>query len=145
MTAENRDGAKVMPMGRPFAAGVSGNPGGRPPGLARLVREATGDGVDIIAFFTLVSRGVKPEGWPDAEKLTADHMIRANEWLADRGFGKAPLIVVNDPDASDEYVRTLTLEELREARHALDDMRGAIGQAPAAIPVGSSVMPEDVG
>jgi hypothetical protein len=145
MAAENREGTKVMPMGRPFAPGVSGNPGGRPPGLARLAREATGDGADIVGFFVLVSRGVKPEGWPDAEKLTADHMIHANEWLADRGFGKAPLIVVNDPDASDEYVRTLTLEELREARHALDDMRGAIEQAPAAIPASSTLLVEDDG
>ncbi len=140
--AQNNERAVV---GRPFAPGVSGNPGGRPPGLARLAREATGDGADIVGFFVLVSRGVKPEGWPDAEKLTADHMIHANEWLADRGFGKAPLVVVNDSDTSDEYVRTLTLEELREALHALDDMRRAIGQAPAAIPVGSTVMPEDAG
>jgi hypothetical protein len=30
-------------VGRPFAKGVSGNPGGRPRGLARYVRELVGD------------------------------------------------------------------------------------------------------
>ena len=85
MEANARHNDKAV-VGRPFAPGVSGNPGGRPPGRARLAREATGDGVDVVGFFTLVSHRVKPDGWPEAEKLTADHMIRANEWLADRGY-----------------------------------------------------------
>ena len=90
MEANARHNDKAV-VGRPFAPGVSGNPGGRPPGRARLAREATGDGVDVVGFFTLVSHRVKPDGWPEAEKLTADHMIRANEWLADRGFAFRPL------------------------------------------------------
>jgi hypothetical protein len=105
-------------VGRPWPAGVSGNPGGRPPGLAKLAREVTFDGVDIVAFFTLVSHGEKPQGWPDAEKLTPEHMIRANEWLADRGLGKATQIIdaTSETDARDgalQAVRRMSIEELR--------------------------------
>ena len=40
-------------IGRPFAKGVSGNPGGRPKGLARYVRELVGDDGRRIADFML--------------------------------------------------------------------------------------------
>lgn len=43
--AENSvDAPPSRVVGRPFAPGVSGNPGGRPRGLARYVRELVGDG-----------------------------------------------------------------------------------------------------
>ena len=103
---------------RPFTPGVSGNPGGRPPGLARLAREATGNGVDIIAFFTLVSRGVKPEGWPDGERLSADHMIDANRWLADRGWGRSPITIVTE-EATTNPLDAIPYEQLAALREAM--------------------------
>ena len=43
--------------GRGFPPGQSGNPGGRPKGLATLAREAVGDGRDLVAFYLAVLKG----------------------------------------------------------------------------------------
>ena len=127
-TADAQSSARTV-VGRPFQPGSSGNPGGRPPGLARLAREATGDGVDVVGFFTLVSRGTKPEGWPDGEKLTADHMIDANRWLADRGWGKAALQI-------EGWIESVTITDILARARALER---------DAIDAESRFIPEDAG
>ena len=67
--------------GRGFMPGESGNPGGRPKGLARRVRELVGEDGHAIAeyMFSVLS---------DETQRTADRM-EAGKWLADRGFGRA--------------------------------------------------------
>ena len=60
----------------------------------------------------MVSRGEKPLGWPGSEKLTPVHMIHANEWLTDRGFGKAPLVIAPEPEGGTSGLRTYSLEQL---------------------------------
>ena len=65
---------------RPFAPGQSGNPGGQSRGLARLVREQTKDGAELVAFMLGVLRG---------RKQPLRLRMEAAAWLADRGFGKA--------------------------------------------------------
>ena len=84
MAAENR-GETAAPLalvrGRPFAPGNSANPGGRPKGLASLVREQTNDGAELVAFMLSVLRGRK--------KAPLRLRMEAAAWLADRGFGKA--------------------------------------------------------
>jgi hypothetical protein len=71
-------GASVV--GRPFPRGVSGNPGGRPKGLARYVRELVGnDGRRIADFMLRVL---------DDETERTETRMQAAQWLADRGFGK---------------------------------------------------------
>jgi hypothetical protein len=67
--------------GKGFTPGVSGNPGGRPKGLSRRVRELVGDDGRAIAEFMF---GVLS----DETQRTADRM-EAAKWLADRGFGRA--------------------------------------------------------
>jgi Family of unknown function (DUF5681) len=65
--------------GRPFAPGVSGNPGGRPKGLVRRIHEETGDGAELVDYMLSVFR--------DGHESTKSR-VQAATWLADRGFGK---------------------------------------------------------
>jgi hypothetical protein len=66
--------------GAGFLPGTSGNPGGRPKGLSRRVRELVGDDGEVIAVYMLsVMR--------DEKARTADR-LEAAKWLADRGFGR---------------------------------------------------------
>ena len=67
--------------GRGFMPGRSGNPGGRPKGLARRVRELVGDDGELILQFMVGVLG-------DESARMIDR-LEAAKWLADRGFGKA--------------------------------------------------------
>jgi hypothetical protein len=72
--------------GRGFSRGTSGNPGGRPKGLARRVREAVGnDGKQIAEFLLSVMN--------DPRQRTRDR-LEAARLLADRGWGK-PVVSVD--------------------------------------------------
>ena len=82
-TSENSiETARVV--GKPFPKGVSGNPGGRPRGLAAYVRESTGNGQDMVDLMTSIMRGETIDG--TAPRIR-DRMDAAS-WLADRAFGK---------------------------------------------------------
>jgi hypothetical protein len=63
-----------------FKPGQTGNPGGRPRGLAELVRQETKDGAELVAFMLRILRG---------RKQPTRYRLEAAAWLADRGFGKA--------------------------------------------------------
>ena len=94
--------------------GVSGNPGGRPRGLSRRVRELVGDdGHEIAEYMFSVMT--------DQRARNADR-IDAAKWLADRGFGKAPLIVsagVTAEHLLQDYFSKLSLEDLEAMRAIL--------------------------
>src|SRR5262245_25503988 len=67
--------------GAGFLPGRSGNPGGRPRGLSRRVRELVGDSGEAIAAFMF-------ELMNDKKARNADR-IEAAKWLGDRGFGRS--------------------------------------------------------
>ena len=71
-------------VGKPFLKGVSGNPGGRPRGLAAYVRESTGNGQEMVDLMTSIMRGETIDG---IAPRIRDRMDAAS-WLADRAFGK---------------------------------------------------------
>jgi hypothetical protein len=60
MAVESNAGTTPRPggaTGEGFVPGQSGNPGGRPRGLARMVHEAVSDGADVVALMTAVLKG----------------------------------------------------------------------------------------
>ena len=81
MEIENKPLSIPRPRGNPaWLPGVSGNPGGRPKGLAELVRAETRDGAEVVEFMLRILRG---------KRQPMRLRMEAAAWLADRGFGKA--------------------------------------------------------
>jgi hypothetical protein len=78
---ENKPVSISRGRGNPgWLPGVSGNPGGRPKGLAELVKAETRDGAELIDFYLRVLRG---------KRQPMRYRLEAAARLADRGFGKA--------------------------------------------------------
>jgi hypothetical protein len=108
------------------------NPGGvngRNREIQERIRRAVREGADLVEFFFELKRGYVTEtdknGKRTQRRLTAKELkyrIRAAEWLADRGFGRAPLVVESTHE--DHQFRTLTLRasqaELDELERLLD-------------------------
>ena len=84
--AENSDGT-VRRIGRPFEPGQSGHPGGRPKGLAKAVRDASGgDPTMLVEGLLAIARG---EGvGANAKPPRPADQIRAYELLLAYGWGK---------------------------------------------------------
>jgi hypothetical protein len=83
------------PVGRPFAKGQSGNPGGRTPGFGKRIRKLTEDGAELVDIALSVARGelkVEAPYGKDAFMVSVapscKERMDAVRWLADRGFGK---------------------------------------------------------
>jgi hypothetical protein len=101
--------------GRGFRPGESGNPGGRPRGLARVTREVVGDDGEAIAHFWL-------EVMNDRDQKMRDR-LDASRLLAERGWGKPTLVVDTAPDepANDERLQEAARglrEELERLHHS---------------------------
>lgn len=114
-----------------FKKNQSGNPGGRPKGLAAFVRELTSDNQEQAKFMHRVAHSLDlrpPKG--GRVDATLDQVMEAHKWLADRGSGKA----VNRVSIHEEEVDPLegfSSEQLRElALREIDEE--AVEDAPPA-------------
>jgi hypothetical protein len=91
---ENNGGSTGGVTGRGFVKGRSGNPGGRPKGLARKVREVLGDdgGDALVCFWVAVMRGeltsTNDAGEEVVERVELRDRIAVSKLLAERGWGK---------------------------------------------------------
>ena len=104
MSDQNGDGphktaAVLPPPGRPFAPGYDArrNGGRRPRGLAALVRQAVGDGQDLVRFFRAIFAG-DSAAIGERRRISLRDRMLAGEWFAARGWDRAP-VVVELPDA----------------------------------------------
>jgi len=96
---EERENTQLtrLPDGK-FVKGFTANKGGRPKGLAALVREQTDDGKELVRLMWEIAQGTLfvtdtyydatgKERKVDKEPSHRDREA-AIEWLADRGWGK---------------------------------------------------------
>jgi hypothetical protein len=102
--AQNSSGSAGK-VGRPFHPGQSGNPGGRPKGLARATRELVGDdGMKLAAFWLSIM--------DDPMRRDSDR-LEASRLLADRGWGKAASFEPVEGDPLDLAALEGAAEEFR--------------------------------
>jgi hypothetical protein len=103
------------PVEHRFKPGQSGNPGGRPRGLARKVREVLGDddGEALARFWAAIMSGyvvnIDPEtGARSHVKVEMADRISVSKLLAERGWGKPPAYA---PIEDDDPLGTTIREE----------------------------------
>jgi hypothetical protein len=86
--AENSTASAGRVVGKPFARGTSGNPGGRPKGLRQAIRQATGNGEDLVELMTRVMAGQPLRLAGRLYRPSLHDSLAAASWLADRGYGR---------------------------------------------------------
>jgi hypothetical protein len=108
-SVQNNGGSTGGITGKGFRPGRSGNPGGRPKGLAKATRELVGeDGMALVELWLQIAM--------DPLRRDADR-LRASELLADRGWGKVaafqpieeddPLSLADLEAAAEEFTRRI--------------------------------------
>ena len=110
MTRENRLALRRDPSGH-FAKGVTGNPGGRPRGLASYIRQQTSDGQKLVDFVMKVFDGEEIDGQKPGTRMR----MEAATWLSDRGFGKPVqgILHASVNSAIDDRMKAMSDEDLQ--------------------------------
>lgn len=141
MPSENRGRIQNL---NPWQPGQSGNPGGRPKGLAAHVR-AVAPPDKLAKFYMAVFLAGSDETLLDDElrailgpdcKVTLGDRLKAGEWLSDHGYGKAPShapVEGENPLELDGVDRTIgaVVDELAALREAETARRTKAGEVAA--------------
>ena len=103
---QNNGGSTGGVTGRGFMAGRSGNPGGRPQGLAKATRALVGeDGLALVQLWWSITQ--------DETKRVRDR-LEASKLLADRGWGKAATYEPQEGDPFDLALMEQAAERFRQ-------------------------------
>ena len=142
MTAPENRLALGRDNGGRFIKGVTGNPGGRPKGLAGYVREETSDGQYLVDKVLYILEHPKGKGI-QAQRL----QLECIQWLADRGFGKAVQGVMHAEVTTHtlDILRTYSDEDLEAmlvAGKAMQEKQRLASQASAEVIEGEARMLE---
>jgi len=121
----SRSENKSTNMGHLWKPGESGNPGGRPKGLARLVRDSTKDGKLIVEQMVKILTGKTIKGaWGSPAYRD---ILDAAKWLADRGFGHSELTLdVNGDEYDLKRILLVELQKHDKSREVRNIPEGAL-------------------
>jgi hypothetical protein len=107
-----------------WTKGTSGNPAGPPIGIIEYIRLMTGDGRELVDHAIECLRGWVTVRWEEEasgqeyeRRMPADprYQAEARAWLAERGYGKAPMIIeLQDQQEAQEDFSHFSALELRE-------------------------------
>jgi len=105
--------------GNPYGVGIAGQ------AMAKVIRETSGSGAELAAFFFAVMRGqsIPLRDRARSQVPNLEQRMAAAQWLADRGWGKAKETIELSGEASPEerlaLLRRLSEDERETVRAIL--------------------------
>lgn len=137
MTQHAMSEKKVIRVeGGRFAPGNNANPGGRPKGLERRVRELV-DFDKVISGLYDIAMGKLPPGISNSSTVSIKERILASQELLNRGFGKSKITVDLAADITQNGLGAINVDALDA--DALDALESAISNVIGA-PVPTRVL-----
>jgi hypothetical protein len=136
-SAQNRAGTGQDPNTGRFVPGNRANPGGRPKGLAALIRAKSkdGSGEELVDFLFSVMRGQVKAGEDGEQKAEVPPLRErraAAEWLGDHLWGKASQTLKLDEGDSPDLVDMPDDQLISVLERQLSALKAKAQSAPEA-------------